>query len=74
MENGATPDNILKSEIAGDEAGLLKCLFIVDTRYTSCLCLQASSFEEMHRFLTHAEAVVPPLSDDVREARSWLNW
>ena len=75
MENGATEHNILKFELAGDEGGLIKCLFIVRARWQACLALSSTSLNELRQHLTNScectvQSVPTPTDPnaDVREA------
>ena len=68
MDNGATVDNILKSELAGQEAGMMKCLFIVETRAMTCKALAKQSFEDLSDFLTDNEIPLASVDDETRQA------
>ena len=73
MENGATEQNILKFELAGDEGGLIKCLFIVRARWQACLALSSDSLNELRQHWTNScectvQSVPTQADPDVREA------
>ena len=69
LDNGATVDNILKSELAGQEAGMMKCLFIVETRALTCKALYTQSFDQLTDFLVDNEIQIGSVDDETRQAR-----
>ena len=62
-------DNILKSELAGQEAGMMKCLFIVETRALTCKALYTQSFDQLTDFLVDNEIQIGSVDDETRQAR-----
>ena len=62
-------DNILKSELAGEEAGMMKCLFIVETRAITCKALNVQSFDELSDFLVDNEIPMASVDAETRQAR-----
>lgn len=72
VDNGATEDNILRCELAGDEAGMMKCLFVVEIRALTCRALCADSLQRLQKCLEDNDVYVADTTD-VRQACEFTN-
>ena len=68
LDNGVTKHNILKAEAAGDEAGMMKCLFHLQDRLDCCKVLCCTTKESLRTELMSALQLAE-LGDGDVEAR-----
>lgn len=69
--NMTDPVVILKCEAAGDEAGMMKCMFIVQARALTCKAFSVTTWEELRALLESHEQPVKEAGGDIRLV-SWF--